>query len=25
VRGWSRSEAGVRPSAIARYIIGAPE
>ncbi len=25
VRGWSRSETGVRPSAIARYIIGAPE
>jgi uncharacterized protein len=25
VRGWSRSEKGVRPSAIARYIIGAPD
>jgi uncharacterized protein len=25
VRGWSRSERGVRPSAIARYIIGAPD
>lgn len=25
VRGWSRSEKGVRPAAIARYIIGAPD
>jgi hypothetical protein len=25
VRGWSRSEKGVRPSAIARFIIGAPD
>lgn len=25
VRGWARSEKGVRASAIARYIIGAPE
>jgi hypothetical protein len=22
VRGWTRSEAGVRPSAIAKYIVG---
>ena len=25
VRGWSRSEKGVSPSAIARFIIGAPD